>query len=186
MRINLRTKSGNDFYNVASWLQKGIRRADARVAGYCGIDLFESGYYKYVWLRLLTISAEDCYGIITKEIWSLYEAWRLIDSHKKGDGRIFAAKAVLIMCQAPKSRDADHVTCLSYDVGPDDDVNRSINEVRESSEKIPDYALDCHTRKGKAAGLTKEDFFPTEHNALRPRQPGLFDNLAGMGKTKSA
>jgi len=182
----IKTKRGYDFYEASSAMQKAIRRNDVKVACYFAVELFESNYQKYVWRRLLTVSAEDCRGIITKEIWSLYEAWRLIDSHKKGDGRIFAAKAVLIMCQAPKSRDADHVTCLSYDVGPDDDVNRSINEVRESSEKIPDYALDCHTRKGKAAGLTKEDFFPTEHNALRPRQPGLFDNLAGMGKTKSA
>ena len=42
---------------------------------------------------------------------------------------------------------------------------------------IPDYAFDCHTRKGKAAGATKAEFFRAEHAALQPFQPGLFDDL---------
>jgi hypothetical protein len=41
----------------------------------------------------------------------------------------------------------------------------------------PDYALDCHTLKGKRAGKTKADFFHEEQRALRPWQPGLFDEL---------
>ena len=42
---------------------------------------------------------------------------------------------------------------------------------------IPDYAFDCHTRKGKASGATKAQFFSAEHAALQPFQPGLFDHL---------
>lgn len=26
--------------------------------------------------------------------------------------------------------------------------------------KVPDYAFDCHTRKGRKQGKTKADFFP--------------------------
>jgi hypothetical protein len=40
-----------------------------------------------------------------------------------------------------------------------------------------DYAFDCHTRSGKRAGATKAQFFSAEHAALRPFQPGLFDDL---------
>ena len=42
---------------------------------------------------------------------------------------------------------------------------------------VPDYAFDCHTRKGKASGATKVQFFSAEHAALQPFQPGLFDHL---------
>ena len=49
-------------------MQKAIRRADTGVAGFFALELWASGYRDYVWKRLFTISAEDCYGIITKEI----------------------------------------------------------------------------------------------------------------------
>ena len=45
--------------------------------------------------------------------------------------------------------------------------------------KVPDYAFDCHTLKGKRAGKTKVDFFREEQKALKPFQPGLFDDLPG-------
>ena len=44
-------------------------------------------------------------------------------------------------------------------------------------EKVPDYAFDCHTLKGKGKGKTKADFFRKEEAALEPFQPGLFDDL---------
>ena len=40
-----------------------------------------------------------------------------------------------------------------------------------------DYAFDCHTLKGKRKGKTKTDFFRDEQRALKPFQPGLFDDL---------
>ena len=62
MKHELKTIRGYAFGEVASALQKAIRRADARLAGYWTIELFESGYREYLWRRLLTISAEDCLG----------------------------------------------------------------------------------------------------------------------------
>ena len=38
----LRTVRGYDFYEVASALQKAIRRSDAKVAGYFALELWES------------------------------------------------------------------------------------------------------------------------------------------------
>lgn len=173
----LSTVRGYSLLEVASALQKAIRRADARLAGYWAIELFESGYQQYLWRRLLTISAEDCWGIITHEIESLYRAWQQIDRQKRGGGRIFAAKAAILLTQARKCRDADHLTNLVYDPKSVDEkqLQADLEAARKHPEAIPDYAFDCHTSKGKKAGKTKQTFFRDEHKALTPREPGLFD-----------
>ena len=53
---------------VSSAMQKAIRRADVQLAGCWALELWASGFGNYVWKRLLTTSAEDCWGIITQEI----------------------------------------------------------------------------------------------------------------------
>lgn len=177
--MQLKTIRGYDFGATTSAMQKAIRRGDSKIAGYFAIELFESGYAKYVFRRLLTISAEDCYGIITKEVWALYEAWKEINAHKKGAGRVFVGKAVILLSQAEKSRDADHLTNLVYDKLniSDAEILDMLSSARATKQDVPEYAYDCHTAKGKAMGMTKEEFFKDEFNALKPRQAGLFDNL---------
>ena len=54
------TKRGYEFGEVSSAMQKAVRRADTRLAGYWALELWASGYGNYVWKRLLTVSAEDC------------------------------------------------------------------------------------------------------------------------------
>ena len=71
----IRTVCGYDFFEVSSAMQKAIRRADTGVAGFFALELWASGYRDYVWKRLFTISAEDCYGIITKEIEALWQGY---------------------------------------------------------------------------------------------------------------
>ena len=173
----LRTTRGYDFYEVASAMQKAIRRADAKVAGYFALELWHSGYVEYVWRRLFTISAEDCYGIITKEIESLYKAYLFINEKaKEPKGRVFVSKAVLLLCDAKKNRDADHLSNLVYDRN-DCDVEKWLDDVRKSPIPVPEYTFDVHTKKGKAKGRTKADFFRDELEALKPREKGLFDDL---------
>jgi replication-associated recombination protein RarA len=182
--MRYRTVGGHDLGDVTSAMQKAIRRGDARLAGYWAIELFESGYHEYIWRRLLTISAEDCWGILTQEVAGLRAAFREVNARPSKDrktrGRIFIAKAVILLAAAKKSRDADHLTNLVYDAdGVDaETLTRELEETRRSPEavEIPDYALDCHTRRGKDAGKTKRDFFLEEYDALAPRQPGLFDD----------
>ena len=173
----LTTVRGHALLDVASALQKAIRRGDTRLAGYWAIELFESGYREYVWRRLLTISAEDCWGVITHEVESLFRSWQFIDRKKRGAGRIFAAKAVILLAQAAKCRDADHLTNLVYDPAAIDAaaLEADLAAAREQPEPIPDYAYDCHTAQGRRAGKTKQEFFTEEFEALQPRQAGLFD-----------
>lgn len=179
-RYELHTKRGHDFYEVTSAMQKAIRRGDVKMAGYWGIELAESRFELYVWKRLLTISAEDCWGIITKEIQALYQAWQLMnDKADKPKGRIFIAKAIILLCLAKKSRDADHLTNLIYDADKLGEENL-INEIRAAREEaltIPSYAHDVHTKRGRMMGKKKTDFFQEEFNALTPRVPGELDEL---------
>jgi replication-associated recombination protein RarA len=175
MRRELTTVRGYSLPDVASALQKAIRRADGRIAGYFAIELFESGFAAYAWRRLLTISAEDCVELVTQEVTALRDAQL---GAGKGRGRVFLAKAVLVLCQCGKSRDADHLTNLVYDRRAVDEalLERELAEARQDVAAIPDYAFDCHTAEGRRRGKTKREFFVTEHDALRPRVPGLFDD----------
>lgn len=173
----LRTVNGYDFYEVASALQKAIRRSDAKVAGFFALELWQSKYTDYLWRRLFVISAEDCYGIITQEIESLFKAYCFINEKaKEPKGRIFVSKAVLLLCECRKSRDADHLQNLVYD-RKDCDVEKWIEDVRRSPIEVPEYTFDVHTRNGKMKGKTKADFFREELEALKPREKGLFDDL---------
>lgn len=180
MAHELRTIRGYDFYECASALQKAVRRNSVRTAAFFGVELWESGYGNYVWKRLFTISAEDCWGLMTKEIYALYKGYCLVnEKQSKPKGRVFIAKAVILLCECLKSRDADHLNNLVVDnIKPNDaEIEGIINEIRSSNEIIPSYTYDVHTLKGKKMGKTKEQFFKEEFDALKPRQLGLFDNL---------
>jgi len=176
------TVKGYDFFEVSSAMQKAIRRNDPKLAGYFALELYHSGYTQYVWKRLLTVSAEDCYGeTITTEIYNLYRSFMLINDGRPDldKGRIFISKAVIILCQTPKCRDADHLQNLIYDRNnvPKEEIAEILRAVREENLPVPEYAYDVHTKKGRYMGKTKKDFFLEENQALRSRVKGLFDDV---------
>lgn len=181
--MEIRTIRNYAFYEVSSALQKAIRRSDIRLAGYWAIELWESGFADYIWKRLYTISAEDCWGVITGEIEALHRGYELVNAKRaKGEkpkGRIFIAKATILLCYARKSREADHLTNLIYDKDvaiPQDTIEAELQAARASKTPIPDYALDFHTHEGRRRGKTKADFFKQEFMALTPREPGTLDD----------
>jgi replication-associated recombination protein RarA len=180
--MQLRTKRNYNFSEVSSAMQKAIRRGDAQLAGYWALELWSSGFGRYVWKRLLTVSAEDCWGILTQEVKALHDSYLVVNDGvpaKQARGRIFISKAVILLCLAKKSRDPDHLQNFVYDQQAGLDENTLAEELRSSEPyvQIPDYAYDCHTREGKKRGKTKADFFKAEQAALEPFQPGLFDHL---------
>ena len=180
--MRLRTIRGYDFSEVSSAMQKAVRRGETQLAGYLALELWASGFGNYVWKRLLTISAEDCWGIITAEVKALHDGYALINANipaRQSRGRIFISKAVILLSEAKKSRDADHLQNLVYDQCKGVDADQLADELRSAPEyvAIPAYAYDCHTSRGKKAGKTKAEFFTAEHAALSPFQPGLFDHL---------
>lgn len=183
------TKRGYDLFDVTSAMQKSIRRGDAGTAGYFALELYASGFIRYVWKRLLVISAEDIAGQVTQEINALHDAFLKVNKGSKKldrpEGRLFIAKAVILLSEAYKCRDADHLIIYLYDRKgvSDDRVRVLLEEVTESDRRdIPEYAFDCHTPRGKAMGKTKEDFLKTEFEALEPRIKGLFDGFLNEKK----
>lgn len=179
----INTRNGYDLFVVSSALQKSIRRNDPRLAGWAIVELFESGFMNYAWKRLLVISAEDCDGIITGEIEALMRAQELVQRQaKKGKhaGFIFFAKATLLLCAHPKNRDSDHLAYLAKEgfLASDEEILKYMNDIkREGVGPIPDYVYDVHTAQGRARGKTKDQFWREEQAGLRPKQPGLFDDL---------
>ena len=180
------TKNGYSLYEMSSMIQKAIRRCDIPHAAYAAAELYPS-YRKLMWNRLLTVSAEDCYGIMTKEIMALCQADESVNGKKKPEAcnMVFTAKAITLLCMARKNRDADYVACNflwgnpklteeeKMDLIDYDEVKWHMDH--EAMLKVPDYVFDVHTYKGKRQGKTRLDFFIEENEALEPRQMNLFD-----------
>ena len=179
--LELRTTHGYNLYDISSMLQKAIRRADVYHAAYAAAELHPK-YRNYLWKRLLTVSAEDCYGIMTKEIIALKEADDIVNGKSESrhdDNWLFIAKAVTLLCMARKNRDADYVCCNfmcpDRNLSPEEIHEFDFSELHATCE-IPGWVYDVHTRKGKMNGKTKIDMIRDEQNALAPHQVSLFDD----------
>lgn len=182
MGYELKTRNGHNMYDMASMLQKSIRRNDIERASYAGYQLY-GNYYTYLWKRLLVISAEDCYGIMTKEIIALKLADDEVNKGKKGYNRdpLFVAKAITLLCMARKNRDACYVACnfmLPDKILDENEIEHIDISKVELKEDIPDWVFDVHTLKGKINGKTDLDMTISEQKALEPHQLGLFDNAS--------
>jgi replication-associated recombination protein RarA len=174
----LLTKDGYNMYDMASLMQKAIRRGDFHKAGFAGYQLYMS-FYSFAWNRLLIISAEDCDGVITKEILALRESDQIINKNRKdGKETIFFTKAIMLLAKHPKSRDATYFACNFLNVAnPIDDKDIEHVDISQFQiDEIPEYTYDCHTYKGTIKGKKIEDMVVDEQNALHPLQLGLFDN----------
>ena len=173
---NLKTKSGYDFYEISSLLQKSIRRGDYQKAGFAAKELIVN-YRKYLWKRLLTISAEDCYGIITKEIIGL----KLADDDTGSKEHIYVAKAICLLCQARKNRDACYFACnfmSDANLLKPEEIHEEcpIDQCELEDKELPKWVFDVHTLRGKMSGKTIADMIREEQAALYPKQLSMFDN----------
>jgi len=91
------TRRGHNLFEISSLVQKAIRRGDEEMACYAAREMSDK-YRGYLWKRLLTTSAEDCYGLVTGPVLDCYES-NDID------------KALSIMLPTWKNRDADFFAC---------------------------------------------------------------------------
>jgi replication-associated recombination protein RarA len=181
------TKNGYRLDEISSALQKDIRRGNAEQAMFWACEMHTSGYKNYVWKRLFICSAEDCAGLVTQEVQALHYAWELeTNKGKKVGGILFVAKAAMILALDKKSRDVDHAVCVGFLFLSKEEIQAKANawlkdlegiDIEEMPE-IPDYALCKHTARGRAKGRhSVAEFIVTEHEALHPKQAGLFDHL---------
>ena len=179
------TRNGHNLFVMSSMMQKAIRRCDIPRASYAAMEML-GRYRKYVWRRLLIISAEDCWGVVTKEIIALYEAEKVVTNNwQKGNdgGTIFIAKAVVLLCMAAKNRDACYMACNfmndEYTLTDEqfDEYASEYKQVPEAElDAIPAWVFDIHTRQGRINGATLLDMVKSEQECLKPNQIGFFDD----------
>lgn len=180
MAYEMRTLHNHNMYDMASMLQKAIRRCEIEKAGYAAYELFGQ-YHTFLWKRLVVTSAEDCYGIMTKEIIALKLADDTVNAGKKGYDRdpLFVAKALTLLCLARKNRDGCYVACNFMNTGDilnEEEIEHvDIASCKLGVEGIPDWVFDVHTLTGKRNGKTEVDMGEDEQKALNPHQLSLFD-----------
>ncbi|WP_395753339.1 hypothetical protein [Prosthecobacter sp.] len=136
------TPGGYRCGEVASALQKCIRRGLEEDALFWATELDLAGFGEYVWKRLRIITSEDV-GLaapgLAAEVRALYDNW--LDQRKKkderhGPERLYLVHAVILLARAKKSRMVDHALIVHY-------------EGTRCARDIPDYALDKHTARGR-------------------------------------
>ena len=140
------TPGGYRCDEVASALQKAVRRGDERGALFWASELELGGWGRYVWKRLTIMVSEDV-GLaephLPATIRALYENWleeskRSKEERYAGFRRIFVVHAVVLLARARKSRMLDHALVVTYGERP--------------SPPVPDFALDRHTKAGREKG----------------------------------
>lgn len=149
------TINGYNSYDVMSALQKCIRRGVEYDAGFWAMELCDTGasHAGICWNRLQVIACEDvgpgdpnAIAIVT----SCRDIWERL-SKKKGstpESNILL-HAVLYLCRANKSREADALgNILNWKRRGLDPTTRENNKMKELLP-IPEIAQDGHTFAGK-------------------------------------
>lgn len=139
---DFKTISGYSADEVISALQKEIRRGNIENACFFGLELLESGdvYVDKFWERMRIIVVEDISeNELVCQIYVLKNTFYELKSSKIWDKHMQAIKAIKILCEAKKDRFVSEI----YDYLM---LKRKEGKLIE----IPDYALDMHTKIGKA------------------------------------
>lgn len=108
MTNSLYTQHGHNMFEVSSLIQKAIRRSNKDYACYAANELAPR-FRNYLWKRLLCVSVEDCYDLITNKIVALKQADDAQNLQSKSS--LFIEKAIGILLATRKNRDADYFAC---------------------------------------------------------------------------
>lgn len=149
------TKNGYQMDEVVSALQKEIRRSNVKDAMYWALELFDSGYHKYVFKRLCTIATEDVGNSNTSlvnSVFLIYQYVCKVKEEKHVPDVCMLGYVVLGLCDSEKNRESDDLA---------NEVMRMRRAMKEKNIllKMPDYAIDKHTKRGKEMGKTFKDFW---------------------------
>ena len=138
------TPGGFKAGEVASAMQKAIRRCEEEEAVFWATELYIGGWSQYAWKRMVIIASEDV-GLADTQtvilVHTLHDAW-LYHMKRHPDELRPAANifvhAVLALARADKSRMVNHLHMLMW------------WDRHEERFSIPDHALDRHTQRGRA------------------------------------
>ena len=151
-------------FEAASALQKEIRRGHEEQAMYWALELAET-FTDFLWMRLIIIANEDI-GLADPSVVVLTESLRtqfhFVRKKKAASWRIILANAIIALCRAKKTRLGDSFMAV-------------ISHRRDSEGwrlKVPDYALDKHTARGKRLGRSW-DHWASEGCQLQNEAKGM-------------
>ncbi len=179
MAVIPRTDRGYDFFEVASALQKAIRRAEIDEALYWAVELYCSGYTTFLWHRLLISShadigpADDGVVVIVRACYENFLTLREAADSMESE-RLPLVHAVYVLCSAAKTRVLDNTKIVAFA----DTVPR---------RNIPDYARDKDTTAGQRRKRGWPHFFneSTRLNRACPRYE-LAGDAPGPAKAAEA
>jgi len=144
-----KTINGYNIDEVVSALQKEIRRGNEENAVYWGLELLETeGLDWRLWRRLKVIAAEDCAGLPLLSAVGQAEYIFYKIGKNSGDGKLIAAKVIIELCRAKKDRTADDMLCWWIE-----------QRKKMKKLKMPDYAVDEHTKRGRMLGKGEREFW---------------------------
>jgi replication-associated recombination protein RarA len=139
------TQRGYDFYEVTSAFQKSVRLGLDEDAAYWAVELIPK-FEQYFWRRAKIIANEDI-GVSNPAIFPILEA--LERQYFQARDLLMVVNAAILMARSQKTRLACHLSIV---------LEQQISQGLPKRE-IPDYALDCHTARGKRMGRTVQDHF---------------------------
>lgn len=123
-------------FEVSSLIQKAIRRGNKDYACYAANELMPK-FRNYLWKRLLCVSAEDCYDLVTNRIVALKQADDSQNWQQKSP--LFIEKAVGILLAVRKNRDADYFAC---------NLLNSRDRIELPKDEYVGSNAGCHTKNG--------------------------------------
>lgn len=136
MANSLYTQHGHNMFEVSSLIQKAIRRSNKDYACYAANELVPR-YRNYLWKRLLCVSAEDCYDLITNKIVALKQADDSQNWQQKSP--LFIEKALGILLATRKNRDADYFAC---------NLLNSRDRIEFNKDEYVGANAGCYTKNG--------------------------------------
>jgi replication-associated recombination protein RarA len=158
---NSTTRNGISGDEIISMLQKSIRRGiekDAIAAAY-EMYITSPQFEDKLWRRLLSISVEDIgFGETSAPnlIWTLSQM-RKEFLYQDGDRPMFFVHAIRYLCRCKKERSSDHIK------------NMTIKDFAHGHiPEVPEYALDMHTKRGRAMGRDELHFLTEASKVIPP------------------
>lgn len=147
------TKNGHRTDEVASAMQKAIRRGDEKQVLYWVSELFDIGWWRYILKRMAVIASEDI-GMANPDAIAFVSNMINICMFENGkDNRrpdsLHFWHLAIYLARSPKSRMVDYAGGWIIE-------GKAKGDVRY---EVPDYARDQHTAEGKALGMGDKEFF---------------------------
>jgi replication-associated recombination protein RarA len=161
---NITTRNGISGDEIISMLQKSIRRGIEKNALAAAYEMYITSpqFEDKLWRRLLAISVEDIgFGDPrTPELIYTLSRMRKEFLYQDGDRPMFFIHAIRYLCRCKKERSSDHVK------------NTVIKQFAHGNiPEVPEYALDVHTKRGRAMGRDEMHFL-TEASIVIPQLEG--------------